>query len=116
MGLDDLRVGLQPTATFSLNFFQLIKGGKDPISQWFIGKRPEPLSGLHLWGIRRQKHQVDPFRQCESSTTVPASTIQHQHDLFVWPCSHPPLANAARAREKTSTLTVGTSSQLVCPL
>ena len=116
MGLDDLRVRLQPAAARSLDLFQLIEGSEDPIGQWLVRKRPEPLSGLHLWGIRRQEHQVDPLWQYESSTAVPPGTIQNQHDLFVWPCSHPPLAKAARAREKTSTLTVGTSLQLVCPL
>lgn len=51
-------------------------------------KRPEPLSGLHLWRIGRQEHQVDPLRQGESRTAVPPSPIQDQHDVCVWPCSH----------------------------
>ncbi len=88
MGLDDRRVPLQPATALSLDLFQLIEGGEDPIGQWLVRKRPEPLSGLHLWGIRRQEHQVDPLRQFESSTAVPPGTIQNQHDLFVWPCSH----------------------------
>jgi hypothetical protein len=88
MSLDDVRVCLQPAAALGLNFFQLIEGGEDPIGQWLVGKRPEPLSGLYLWAIGRQEHQVDPLGQGESSTAVPASTIEHQHDLFVWPCSH----------------------------
>ena len=88
MGLDDLRVSLQPAAAFGLDLFQLVERGEDPIGQWLVGKRPESLGGLHLWGIRRQEHQVDPLGQRESSTAVPASTIQYQHDVFVWPCSH----------------------------
>jgi len=116
MSLDDCRVCLQPAAAFNLDLFQLVKRGEDPIGQRLVGKRPEPLRGLHLWGIRRQEHQVDPLWQFESCTAVPASPIQHEHNVFVWPCSHPPLANAAKAREKISTLTVGTSSQLVRPL
>src|SRR5215469_17801635 len=106
MSLNDLWVRLQPAAALGLDLFQFIQRSEDPIGQWLIGKRPEPFSGLYLGRIRRQEHQVDPLRQGESSTAVPSGTIQDQHDLFVWPCSHPPLANAARAREKTSTLTV----------
>ena len=88
MSLDDLRVRLQPAAPLSLDFFQLIEGSEDPIGQWLVRKRPEPLSGLHLGGIRWQEDQVDPLRQFESSTAVPPGTIQNQHDVFVWPCSH----------------------------
>jgi hypothetical protein len=100
MGLDDLRVRLQPAAARSLDLFQLIEGSEDPIGQWLVRKRPEPRSLLHLWGIRRQEHQVDPLWQYESSTAVPPGTIQNQHDLFVWPCSRPPLAKAeSRERE-----------------
>jgi hypothetical protein len=116
MGLDDLRVRLQPAAAFGLDLFQLVERGEDPIGQRLVRKRPEPRSLLHLWGIRRQEHQVDPLWQLKSSTAVPAGTIENQHDLFVWSCAHPLLAKAARTREKTSTLTVGTSLQLVCPL
>ena len=94
MSLDDLWMRLKPAAALSLNLFQFIEGGKDPIGQWLVRKRPEPFSRLHFWGIRRQEHQVDALRQCKSSTAVPAGTIQHQHDRFVWPCSHPPLAKA----------------------
>ena len=88
MGSDDLRVRLQPAAALSLDLFQLVERGEDPIGQWLIAKWPEALGRLHLWGIRRQEHQVDPLRQCESSTAVPASTIQDQHDAFVWACFH----------------------------
>ena len=88
MSLDDLWMRLKPAAALSLDLFQLIEGGEGPIGQWLVRKRPEPLSGLHLWGIRRQEHQVDALRQVESSTAVPAGTIQDQHDLFVWPCSY----------------------------
>src|SRR5215469_10785681 len=95
MSLDDLWMRLKPAAALSLNLFQFIEGGKDPIGQWLVRKRPEPFSRLHFWGIRRQEHQVDALRQCKSSTAVPAGTIQDQHDLFVWPCSDPPLAKAA---------------------
>src|SRR5207248_6418549 len=59
----------------SLDFFQLIEGGEDPIGQRFVGKRPEPRSCLYLWGIRWHEHQVDPLRQFELSTAMPASTI-----------------------------------------
>ena len=76
LGLDDLRVRLQPAAAFSLNLFQLIERGEDPIGQWLVGKRPEPLCGLHLWRIRWQEHQVDPLRQGEASTAVPPGAIQ----------------------------------------
>jgi hypothetical protein len=116
MSLDDVRMRLQPTAALSLDLFQLIEGGEDPIGQWLVGKGPQTLRRLYLWGTGRQEHQVDALRQGEASTPVPASTIQHQHEVFVWPCSDPPFAKAARARKKTSTLTVGKSSQLVCPL
>src|SRR5690242_4543186 len=88
MGLDDLRMRLQPAAAFSLNLFQLIEGGEDPIGQWLVGKWPQSLRGLHLWGIGRQEQQMDALGQGESSTAMPASTIEHQHDVFVWPCSY----------------------------
>ena len=107
MSLHDLRVGLQPTAAFSLNLFQLIGRGEDAIGQWFVGKRPEPLCRLHLWRIWRQEHQLDPLGQLESTTAVPPSTMCLSG---LAPTSS---ANVARAREKISTLTVGTSRQLV---
>ena len=88
MGLDDLRVRLQPAAAFGLDLFQLVERGEDPIGQRLVRKRPEPLRRLHLWGIRRQEHQVDPLWQLKSSTAVPAGTIENQHDLFVWSCAH----------------------------
>ena len=88
MGLDDLRVSLQPAAAFGLDLFQLVERGEDPIGQWLVGKRPEPLGRLHFWRIRWQERQVDPLWQLQSGTAVPASTIQYQHDVFVWPCSY----------------------------
>jgi hypothetical protein len=88
LGLDDLRVGSQPAAAFDLDLFQRVERGEDPIGEWLVGKGPEPLCGLHLWGIRWQEHQVDPLRQLKSRTAVPSGTIQHQHDVLVWPCSH----------------------------
>jgi hypothetical protein len=87
MSLDNLRVLLQPAAAFGLDLLQLFERGEDAIGQWLVGKRPEPLRGLHLWRIRWQERQVDPLGQCESRTAVPAGTIQHEDDVFVWPCS-----------------------------
>ena len=58
MSPDRLWVRLKPTAPLGLDLFQLIQGGEDPIGQRLVGKRPEPLGGLHLGGIRWQEHQV----------------------------------------------------------
>jgi len=88
MSLDPLWMHLKPTTALGLDLLQFIQGGEDPIGQWLVGKGPQSLSGLHLWGIRGQEHQVDPLRQLESSTAVPPGTIQNQPDLVVWPCSH----------------------------
>lgn len=88
MSLDNLWMRLKPTAPLGLDLFQLIQGGEDPIGQRLVGKRPEPLGGLHLGGIRWQEHQVDAFRKPQLSTAVPACTIKNQHDWFVWSCSH----------------------------
>ena len=35
--------------------------------------------------MRRQEQQVQPLRKLEISTRVPASLIQDQEDVFVWP-------------------------------
>ena len=58
MSPDRLWVRLKPTAPLGLDLFQLIQGGEDSIGQRLVGKRPEPLGGLHLGGIRWQEHQV----------------------------------------------------------
>jgi len=43
MSPDDPWVSLQPTAPLGLHRFQLVWGGEDPVGQWLVGQRPEPL-------------------------------------------------------------------------
>src|SRR5436190_13545992 len=88
VSLDDLWVRLEPAAPFGLHLFQLLQGGEDPIGQWLVGERPEPLSRLYLRRIRRQEDQVDAFGKPQLSTAMPACSIKDQHDLFVQPCSY----------------------------
>lgn len=47
--------------------------------------------------MRRQEEQVEPVRNLQISTGVPASLIQDQDDLFVWP--HPLFLGERRQRE-----------------
>src|SRR5215831_10127761 len=44
--------------------------------------------------MRRQAQQVQPWRKLEISTRMPASLIQDQEDVFVWP--HPVLLGKGR--------------------
>lgn len=47
--------------------------------------------------MRRQEQQVQPVRNLQISTRVPARLIQDQDDLFVWP--HPLFLGERRQRE-----------------
>jgi hypothetical protein len=50
-----------------------------PVDQRSVGEWPEVFSGLQLGRIRRQEEEVvgNPQALCP----VPASAIQHEHDL-----------------------------------
>ena len=102
MSLDDLWMRLKPAAALSLNLFQFIEGGKDPIGQWLVRKRPEPRSLLHLWGIGWQEHQVDAESKPQLSAAMPPCPIKNQHDWFVWSCSHLLGKNCQGTREDFS--------------
>src|SRR4051794_23499698 len=45
------------------------------------------LGWLKFGRIRRQKHEMQSFGDHNLSTDMPASLIEHQDDLFVWPCT-----------------------------
>ena len=47
--------------------------------------------------MRRQEEQVQPWRNLQISTRVPASLIQDQQDVLVWP--HPVLLGKRRQRQ-----------------
>lgn len=49
---------LEPAAAIGLYLFQLIQRVEHPIGQWFVGKRPEPFSGLYLGRVCREEVQA----------------------------------------------------------
>jgi hypothetical protein len=102
MSPDNLWMCLKPTAPLGLDLFQLIQRGEDPFGQRLVGKRPEPLGGLHLGGIGWQEHQVDAFRKPQLSAAMPPCPIKNQHDGFVWSCSHLLGKNCQGTREDFS--------------
>ena len=74
---------LELAAALSLNLLQLVKRRERPIGQWLIGERPEPRSPLQLGRIRRQKHEMNAFRNHQCGTLMPTRSVQEQGDLFV---------------------------------
>lgn len=82
---NDVRMSLEPAAALCLNILQLIKRTEDAIGQWLIGERPQAFCGLQFRRMRGQKEQMQPFGNHQSTTLVPASLIQHQENLLVWP-------------------------------
>ena len=82
---NDLRMSLEPAATFRLNVLQLVERAEDPIGKRLIGERPQAFCGLQLGRMGWQKEQMQPFWNHELPTLVPARLIQHQENLLVRP-------------------------------
>ena len=74
---NDFRVSLQPATPLRLSVLQLVKGGEDPIGEWFVGERPQTFCRLQFWGVRRQKEQMQSFWKHQVATLVPACLIEH---------------------------------------
>ena len=50
-----------------LNGFKVVKVREMPISNPFIGERPESFCWLKLWRIGRKKNEMDPLSESERS-------------------------------------------------
>src|SRR6266487_4222198 len=77
-------LGLHPTAPLNLNLLQGIESGKAAIGQGFIGQRPEPFAGLSFGRRRGQKGQLEPRRETQVRTAMPASPIKDEQNGFLW--------------------------------
>lgn len=82
-GADEVATALEGDATPGLRLFQLVEIGEVAVDEDGVGEWPEMFGGLKLGGIRRQEEQVDVVGHAQFDARVPASAIQHQHDLLV---------------------------------
>jgi hypothetical protein len=76
--------------------------------------RPQTFCWLELGRMRWQKEQMQAVWKLEISTLVPASLIQDQEQLLVWP-SLLFLGEGSQSERKNLLLTVGRSNQPVFP-
>jgi len=89
-GADDIGTRLQSDAALCLDVFQVVDRGEVPIGQYGIGERPKMFGRLQLRRIGRKEQQVDVLRHAQARAIVPASAVQHEHDLLVWTCPNLP--------------------------
>jgi hypothetical protein len=80
-------VSLEPAAALGLNLFKLVKRREGSIGERLVGERPEAFCGLQLWRMRGQEEQMQPLRDHQASAFVPTGLIEHQSNVFLWPCS-----------------------------
>jgi hypothetical protein len=92
-------MSLEPAAALGLNVLQLIKRVEDPIGKRLIGERPQAFCGLQIGRMGWQKEQMKPFGNHQITTLVPASLIQNQEKMLVWP-SALFLCEGRKTREK----------------
>jgi hypothetical protein len=71
-----------------LNGFKVVKVGEMPISNPFIGERPEALGWLKLRRIGRKKNEMDALGNANILTDMPARLIKHKNDMLVRTSSH----------------------------
>ncbi|HEX8982902.1 MAG TPA: hypothetical protein VF792_09050, partial [Ktedonobacterales bacterium] len=76
-----LRLLLQGVAVRKLDLVEFLDRGEMAIDQAGVGQRPEMLSRLQFWGIRRQEEPVDVVGHTQLHAGMPARAIEHQHNL-----------------------------------
>src|SRR5260221_3845772 len=79
---DEVRARLQPNAARGLGILQRLDAGEVPIDQHGIRQWPQMLRRLQFRGVWRQEQQVDMLGHSHLETGVPASAVEHEHDLF----------------------------------
>ncbi len=82
---DHFRMSLEPATALGLESFQIVQRGQDAIGKRLVGKRPQAFCRLQFWRMGGQEQQVQPFRDDEIGTLVPAGLIQNQQQMFGWP-------------------------------
>jgi len=58
---------------------QVVEGGHHPIDDRLIDQRPEAFHRLQLRRIRGQEDQVQPIRDAQVRTAMPARLIEDEH-------------------------------------
>jgi hypothetical protein len=81
-GANTLRLVLEGETARRLRVLQLVNRGKVAIDERGIGERPQVLSRLKFGGIGWQEEHVEVLRNLKHETGVPASPIQHEHNLL----------------------------------
>ena len=81
---DDVGLGRERQASPRGDVPVLVDVHEVPVRQALAEQRPEAFRGLELGRVGRLEDQVDPFRNDDLGSGVPASAVDDEHDPAVW--------------------------------